>query len=111
MHMLNQSNNKPDLDLNFGPVTNLFVNTFNKRVRTEENVSDIDESANLQDFYHDAMEHNQNPTVQCMNEIEDKVNNACSSLETMNNLTWSINRLIFSIQCLSVIIRHKSTTT
>ncbi|GBB99289.1 hypothetical protein RclHR1_34720001 [Rhizophagus clarus] len=87
MHMLNQSNNKPDLDLNFDPVTNSFVNVFNKRVRTEEDVSDIvrtpnpqlfnfstqtntsssdvnmqnsqDESANSQDFYHNAMEHNQ----------------------------------------------------
>ncbi|GES75881.1 hypothetical protein GLOIN_2v1769705 [Rhizophagus clarus] len=88
MHMLNQSYNKPVLDLNFSPVTDSFVNAFNKRVRTDEDMSDIartsnfqlsnlpiqintlsldinmqnsqDELTTSQDFYHDAMEHNQN---------------------------------------------------
>ncbi|GBB90569.1 hypothetical protein RclHR1_17570006 [Rhizophagus clarus] len=91
MHILNQSNNKPDFDLNFSPVTDSFVNTFNKRVRTEEDMSDIvrtsnpqlsnfptqtnisssdinmqnsqDELSNSQDFYYDAIEHNQNPII------------------------------------------------
>ncbi|GBC04218.1 hypothetical protein RclHR1_05580003 [Rhizophagus clarus] len=55
-------------------VTDSFINAFNKRSRIDEDVSDTN-----------AMEHNHNPTVQRMDEIEDKVNNACSSLETMNN--------------------------
>ncbi|GBB83712.1 hypothetical protein RclHR1_01040017 [Rhizophagus clarus] len=63
MHMLNQSSNKPDLDLNFSPVTDSFINVFNKRVRTDEDVNDIDDSATLQDFYYDATEYNQDPTV------------------------------------------------
>ncbi|GES75536.1 hypothetical protein RCL_jg9067.t1 [Rhizophagus clarus] len=81
MHMLNQSNNKLDFDLNFSPVTDSFVNAFNKKVRTDED----DESTTSQDFYHNAMKYNQNPTVQRMDEIEDKVNNTYSLLETMNN--------------------------
>ncbi|GES90648.1 hypothetical protein RCL_jg14231.t1 [Rhizophagus clarus] len=48
MHMLNQSHNKPDLDLNFNPVTDSFVNVFNKRVRTKEDVSDIVRTPNPQ---------------------------------------------------------------
>ncbi|GBC06605.1 hypothetical protein RclHR1_06960003 [Rhizophagus clarus] len=123
MHMLNQLYNKPDLDLNFSPVTDSFVNVFNKRSRIEKDVSDIirtpnpqlsnfltqkntlssdvnmqvsqDESIISQDFYQDAMEHNRNPTVQHMDEMEDKVNNACFSLETMNNQLGQLIGLFF----------------
>ncbi|GES81401.1 hypothetical protein GLOIN_2v1769705 [Rhizophagus clarus] len=85
MHMLNQSYNKPDLDLNFSLVTDSFVNAFNKKSIIDEDVSDTNKSTTSQDFSQDAMEHDHNPIVQRIDEIEDKVNNACSLLETMNN--------------------------